>query len=105
MGNVCWQHKRNRGIRMPKQVSSLQPPKDNIQIQGLDTEDTRMEEARALGIRTYQYGRLPAFLLLPIPNHLPPFIFEDQNMLLHNVNITFISTQLLSSSGHFNKTR
>lgn len=59
---------------------------------GLDTEDTRMEEAKALGIRTFQYGRLPAFLLLPLPNHLPPFISEDQNMLLHNVNIGFIST-------------
>lgn len=32
---------------MPKQVSSLRPPKDNIQIQGLDAEDTRME-AKAL---------------------------------------------------------
>jgi len=89
---------------MPKQVSSLWPPKDNIQIQGLDT---RME-AKPLGIRTFQYGRLPAFFFffkLPLPNHLPPFIFEDQNMLLDNVNIRFISTQLLSSSGHFNKTR
>lgn len=66
---------------MPKQVSSLLPPKDNIQIQGLDAEDTRMEEAKALGIRTFQYGCLPAVLLLPIPNHLPPFIFEDQNIV------------------------
>lgn len=74
---------------MPKQVSSLRPPKDNIQIQGLDAEDIGME-AKALGIGTFQYGCLPAFLLLPLPNHLPPFIFEDQNMPLDNVNIRFI---------------
>lgn len=59
-------------------------------------------EAKALDIGTFQYGRLPAFVLLPLPNHLPPFIVKDQNTLLDNVNIWFILTQLLSSSGHFN---
>lgn len=65
MGNVCWQHKCNRGIRMPKQVSSLRPPKDNILIQGLIYINITRTEAKALGIGTFQYGRLPAFLIIP----------------------------------------
>lgn len=50
MGNVFWQHKCNRGIRMPKQVSSG-PPKSSIQIGHLDAEDTGIE-AIAVAITT-----------------------------------------------------
>lgn len=42
MGNVCWQHKCNRGIRMPKQVSSEGLLKIMYSLQGLDAEDTGM---------------------------------------------------------------
>lgn len=56
-------------------------------------------EAKALYITTFQYGCLPDINSLPLLDLLP-FIFE-QNTVLDNVNIRFISTQLLSSSGHF----
>lgn len=52
---------------------------------------------------------MDAFLLLySITSSKPSSSFHIQrpkNMLLDNVNIRFILTQLLGSSGHFNKTR
>jgi hypothetical protein len=51
MGNVCWKHKCNRGIRMPKQVS-LGPPKIYVQVHGLDVENTEIE-TKALN-KTFQ---------------------------------------------------
>lgn len=75
MGNVCWQHKCNRGIRMPKQVS-LGPPKDSVQIQGLDAEDTGTE-AKALS--------LPSSIWTPFCCY---FTTPSQLLLLHSKNKT-----------------
>lgn len=56
----------------------LRAPKEYVQIQDLDAEDTEME-AKALDSTTFQYGHLPAVISLLLPNLFPFLVSELQN--------------------------